>query len=191
MPPSGSCSPSRRAAPLPPDARRAAIVAAVLPLVTEHGDGVTSRQLATAAGVSEGTIFNVFSDKEELLAAVLEAALDQQPFEQSVAAIDRSLPVHEQLVAATELIQHRIVDTWRLLSNVGSRPAASEEPLPVSAALTAMFAEHPETTTTPPADAARLLRALTLSLTHPILTPEPVDARRIVEVFLHGVGGRP
>ena len=187
---SGSCPPTRRAAPLPPDERRAAIVSAVLPLVIEHGDGVTSRQLAGAAGVSEGTIFNVFADKDELLAAALEAALDQGPFENSVAEIDRTVPLDDQLVAATELIQHRIVDIWRLLSSLGPRPEESERPLPVSAELTALFTEHTDQITVEPPEAARLLRALTLSLTHPLLTAEPLDAARIVEVFLHGVGGR-
>jgi AcrR family transcriptional regulator len=191
VPDAGSTTPlSRRAAPLPPDERRAAIVTAVLPLIVELGHAVTSRQLAEAAGGSEGTIFNVFADKDELITAVLDAALDQAPFEQSVAAIDRTVPLREQLVAATELIQHRIVDVWRLLSSVGPRPEESARPLPISAELTALFADHPHEITVEPVEAARLLRAMTLSLTHPLLTAQPLDAERIVEVFLHGVGGR-
>ena len=37
-----------------------------------------------------------------------------------------------------------------------------------------------------PADAARLLRALTLSATHPMLAAEPRCAADIVDLFLNG-----
>ena len=71
-----------RAAPLPPAERRAAVVRAVAPLLLEHGAGITTKQIAHGAGVSEGTIFNVFADKDELIEAVIEAALDPQPLEE-------------------------------------------------------------------------------------------------------------
>jgi AcrR family transcriptional regulator len=45
-----------------PDDRRRAIVAAVVPLLLEHGDDVSTRQIADAAGIAEGTIFRVFPD---------------------------------------------------------------------------------------------------------------------------------
>ncbi|MDH5291940.1 MAG: TetR/AcrR family transcriptional regulator, partial [Acidimicrobiia bacterium] len=100
----------RRAAPLPPEERRASIIEAVLPLLMEQGAAVTSRQLAAAAGVSEGTIFNAFGDKEALLAAVLAAAVDTAPFERAIAAIGSELPFEERLAEAVVLIQRRIAD---------------------------------------------------------------------------------
>ncbi|HEX9549144.1 MAG TPA: helix-turn-helix domain-containing protein, partial [Acidimicrobiales bacterium] len=63
---------TRRAAALPPDERRSMIVAATLPLLLAHGERVTSRQIAEAAGIAEGTIFRAFADKDELIATVLE-----------------------------------------------------------------------------------------------------------------------
>ena len=68
---------------MPAAERRAAIIDAVLPLLIECGSGVTTRQIARAAGVSEGTIFNVFADKHELLAAALQVAIDLAPFERA------------------------------------------------------------------------------------------------------------
>ena len=184
-------APSRRAAPLPPEERRAAVIAAVLPLLIEHGATVTTRQIATAAGVSEGTIFNVFADKDELISAALESAIDQAPFERAIAAIDRAQPFVEQLVEATELIQRRIVDIWRLVSQLGPHHLPPDHrPLPDSAALAALLADRPERLRTDPADAARLLRALALSLTHPMLAAEPRSAADIVDAFLHGYGAR-
>lgn len=179
---------SRRAAPLPPEQRRAAIIDAVLPLLVERGAGLTTREIAAAAGVSEGTIFNVFADKDELLGAALLVALDPEPFEATIARIDPSIPFEHRLVAATEVIQRRIVDIWRLLSQIGHHDHDRHRPLPTSPALAALLAAEPERLRVDPVEAARVLRALTLSLTHPMLTPEPHTADDIVDMFLHGVG---
>src|SRR3954466_10973447 len=63
---------SGRAAPMAPDERRQAIVDVVVPLLLQHGDGVTTKQIAEAAGIAEGTIFRVFPDKAALLMAPAE-----------------------------------------------------------------------------------------------------------------------
>src|SRR6187402_2598174 len=110
-----------RATPLPPAERRAAIVQAVAPLLLEHGAGLTTKQIAHGAGVSEGTIFNVFADKDELIEAVIEAALDPQPLEQRLAAIDPAQPFDIRLVAATELVQRHVMHIWRLIAALGPR----------------------------------------------------------------------
>ena len=79
----------KRASAMSPDDRRSSIVAATLPLLLEHGEMATTRQIAEAAGVAEGTIFRAFADKDELIAAVVEAAMDREPLEAALAAIDR------------------------------------------------------------------------------------------------------
>ena len=179
---------TRRAAPLPADERRAAIVEAVLPTLIERGLTVTTRELAVAAGVSEGTLFNVFADKDELIAAAVDAAIDPEPFERSVGALDPTMAFHDRLVAATVLIQRRIVDIWRLLSQLGGHPDPHHRhrPLPESPALVALLEPESERLRRPPAVAARQLRAMTLSLTHPLMTSEPSSADEIVDLFLHG-----
>ena len=65
-----------RAAPLPPDERRAAILLAVRPVILARGAAVTSRELAEAAGVAEGTLFRVFTDKVTLVREAVLAAVD-------------------------------------------------------------------------------------------------------------------
>jgi AcrR family transcriptional regulator len=174
---------------MPAEERRAAIIDAVRPLLAEHGESITTRQIAAAAGIAEGTIFRVFADKDELLDAVLEASLDQEPFERALREIDSTLPFETQLLEATELIQRRVVDVWTLLSHLGpKRHEQVSRPMTDSPALTAIFAAHDDRIRVEPAHAARMLRALTLSLTHPMIAAEASAASDIVDTVLHGVG---
>ena len=167
------------------------IVAATLPLILEHGDRVTSKQIAEAAGIAEGTVFRAFADKDELIVAVLEAAIDPLPLERALAAIPPGLGFERTLEAAVVVIQQRVIDIWRLMSSVGTRfHEKTRRPMADSDALVRIFAGYRDEITIEPIDAARLLRALTLSMTHPMLADEPRSPDELVQLFLHGVGGK-
>ena len=77
-----------------PDERRRAIVDAVVPLLLEHGDDVTTRQIAEAAGIAEGTIFRVFPDKPALLMAAAEETMNPPD---GGAELDAALAGHADL----------------------------------------------------------------------------------------------
>src|ERR1700761_6793119 len=96
-PPRPQARSSSRARPLPPPQRRAALIAATLPLIVEHGAAVTTRQIAEASGVAEGTIFRVFPDKAALIQAVFEAACDPAPLVAELDAIDLQQPLVPRL----------------------------------------------------------------------------------------------
>ena len=70
-------------------------------MLIERGAAVTSRELAAAAGMSEGTIFNVFADKDDLFAAAYETAVDQAPLERAISEIDPTAPFEQRLIVAT------------------------------------------------------------------------------------------
>ncbi len=178
----------RRAAALPPGERRDAIVAATIPLLVEHGEQVTTRQIAEAAGVAEGTIFRVFADKDAIVAAAVDAALDPDPYERALQAIDPSRPLVDVVTDAVSVSLHRFAETWRLLSNVGRRvhdprPRAMAE----SPTLARLLAAHRAELAVPPRAAARTLRALTFAMSHPLMVERPAPPREIARTFLHGV----
>ena len=165
------------------------IVAATLPLLLRHGERLTSREIAEAAGIAEGTIFRAFVDKDEVIAAVVDAALDPEPLEAALLAIDPSLPLEDALSAAIEVLQQRVVDIWRLVSSIPTRfHDRTKRPMTDSHALVQLMERYRTSLTVKPIVAARLLRALTLSVTHPMLAGEPMSAIEVRHLFLHGVG---
>lgn len=195
----------KRAAPLPPDERRAALVAATLPLVLQHGTAVSTRQIADAAGVAEGTIFRVFASKDELVAEAVAHAFDPSPAVAELEAVDPAGSLEGRLVAATEILQRRLRHVFHLLAALRlSRPpeddARRHQPqddvpahAPLLAAVAALVEPDRARLRVPPAEVARLLRLLTFAGTHPHITDgQPLSADQIVTLLLDGVrsGGR-
>jgi AcrR family transcriptional regulator len=109
-----------------PDERRAALIAATIPLLQKHGLDVSTRQIAQAAGVAEGTIFGVFRDKNSLLVAALLQALDPQPTLDSLAAIDPSLDLRTRLIVAADLINDRFAAGAHLMGAARTLALATE-----------------------------------------------------------------
>jgi AcrR family transcriptional regulator len=185
---------SRRAAALPPEQRREAIVAATLPLLMKHGLAVTTRQIAEAAGIAEGTIFRVFPDKEALIEAVV--ALDPAPVERRIAAIDRNLPLDDRLVEAVRVMQDRVTNVWRLMSIIGfMRPPDQEESrrraLADLRALVALLVDDADELRGDAATNARQLRALAFAGCHPaLIAGEPMTPEEVVSLFLDGARRR-
>jgi AcrR family transcriptional regulator len=174
-----------------PEARRSMIVDVALPLVLEHGERVTTRQLADAAGIAEGTIFRAFADKDDVIRAVVERALDPAPLEEALTGIDLSQPFEKCLDAAIIAIQRRVTDVWRVMSAVGPKFQENKPgPQPPSPPLVKLFEAHKDRLSVKPAEAAKRLRAVTLAVTHPMLNDAPLSSRDVAKQFLYGVHAR-
>jgi len=184
-----------RATALPPSERRAEIIAATLPLVLTHGAAVTTRQIAEAAGIAEGTIFRVFPDKESLIEAVVESAFDATSTDAALTAIDMGLPLEARLVEAVEILRRRVADLWQLRTALGMMQVSSGGPSmtdkhrpPDLSSLASLFGLDRDRIRRTPLEAAHLLRGLTIASTHPALILEaPLPSEEIVSLFLDGV----
>jgi AcrR family transcriptional regulator len=187
-----------RAAPLPASERRATIIAATLPLLLAHGPAVTTRQIAEAAGIAEGTIFRVFPDLESLVQATVDAAYDPEKVAAELASVAATLSLEQRLVEAVRILQNRLTSVWQLLSITGMpRPIAltartKRLDRPDVAALIALVELDRSQLRRTPAAAAQLLRGLTLAGTHPALTVDdgPMTPEEIVSVLLDGMRNR-
>jgi AcrR family transcriptional regulator len=182
----------KRASALPPDERRSAIIDATLPLLLENAEMVTTRQIAEASGIAEGTIFRVFADKDAVITAVIDAAVDPAPMEAALGELDPAAPLDRLLTQAIAILQRRTIEVWRLMSSVGPRfHDRVRRPMTDSPALVAIFKAHRDEIGIDPVTAGRYLRSLALSTSHPMMTEEPMPPKKIAALFLHGVVRRP
>ena len=187
-----------RAAPLPPERRRAVIIDAAIPLLRRHGPTVTTKQIADAAGIAEGTVFRVFDDKEALIKAAVAQVLDQRPTIAALRRIDLDLPLRQRLHAAVEVITARLDAVWELMfaMRMMSQPDQAARPTHVAEhtdsdlpdALTAVIAPDADRLRVTPTQTARLLRLVTFAGSHPRITDSnPLTADEIVDLLLDGL----
>jgi AcrR family transcriptional regulator len=192
---------SERARRMPPAERREALIKATLPLVLWHGPGVTTRQIAEAADVAEGTIFRVFDDKEALIRAVTERAFDPAPVLAEIVAVDRALPLPARLVRLVEILQSRLDTVFTLIHALGmkgpppdgQRPRLANDEL--REAIVELVGDDRSHLRVPPVELADALRMLVFSSTHPLINDgNPLTAEQIVGILLDGLsirGDRP
>jgi len=178
-----------------PDDRKRAIVAAALPLLLAHGRETTTRQIAEAAGVAEGTVFRVFATKDEIVEAVIEKVFDPDQFVAEIDAIDLTQPLRARLIALTGVMQRRFVEIFALMTALAlpkppppqrARDHADWREL-VRGHLAPIFEPDADRFRMPVDEVIRVLRLLTFSGSHPHITDQQLmTPDEIVDVVLHG-----
>ena len=184
-----------RPRPLTPDERREALVSATLPLLYTHGKAVTTRLIAEAAGVAEGTIFRVFDSKEQLVDAAVARAFEPGQLTARIAEIDPAAPLREKLLKITSILQQRFRASFGLMRAMGEmgppKHAHTEsrraEMRAVRAALATLVEPDADQLSVEPSMLVHMLRLLTFAGSNEqiadgeVLTPE-----QIVDTLLHG-----
>lgn len=169
------------------------IVDAVIPLLVEHGRAVTSRQIAEAAGIAEGTIFRAFGDKDTLVAAAIEKYLDPEPLRESLRAIDPALPLEHKIRAVIYLMRERFQSVMRIMAVIGpERPPVPQERHEFARIIARIIEPEAASLNLPPERAAYVLRLISFSSAFPALN-EGVEfsVDELARIALLGVAGHP
>ncbi|PRY00956.1 TetR family transcriptional regulator [Allonocardiopsis opalescens] len=98
-------TPRPPAADMDPEGLRAAILAAALPLVAEHGAAVTTGQIAHAAGIGEADLSAVFPDVDHVLDACCAEVLDPAHQARELGSISLEQPLADRLTQAAEVLR--------------------------------------------------------------------------------------
>ncbi|WP_222430426.1 TetR/AcrR family transcriptional regulator [Nocardioides sp. J9] len=188
---------ARRAAPMSPEERREALIRATRPLLYEHGLRVTTRLIAEAAGVAEGTIFRVFASKDELVDATVARAFEVGDVLTRLEEIDIDLPLRERMVAMTTILQQRFLAIFRLMSAIGAvgPPAHVMEHPDVAAGMEAarkrqlaLLEPDRDRLSMPPERVLHAWRVLTFAGSHAeIAEGDLLTPTEIVDIVLNGV----
>jgi AcrR family transcriptional regulator len=186
-------APRTRAQPLPAEDRKAMIIDAVIPLLIEHGRGVTSRQIAEAAGIAEGTIFRAFGDKESLVQAAIEKYLDPEPLRDALRAIDPALPLEHKVRAIVYLLRERFQSVMSIMAVIGpQRPPVPQERHEFAAIVARILEPEAQQLNWPPERVAYILRLISFSSAFPALN-EGVEfsVDDLARMTLLGIAGKP
>jgi len=190
-----------------PEERRQAIIDATLPLLLERGTEMSTREIAQAAGIAEGTIFRAFETKHDLIHATIHTALMPDAAIAQLTALPEDQSLTERVAAIIQLLRDEIHRTRSLFAHfarpsVETPPVGSRAPFggirppfnpheaktrlntAVAAALQPYSAELAVST----AFATNLLSALAFASSFTLTETEaPISSEELSDAVLHGI----
>lgn len=189
-----------------PDERRQAIIEATLPLLLKQGTEISTREIASVAGVAEGTIFRVFETKQDLIHATIHAAL--QP-DAALAQLELlpDQPLTDRVVSILEVLQaesHRTRSLFTHLAQSSGRKFPPHPPPPggkpwapgrphdgrerLMASVATSLAAYTDELAVPTDLAAQVLTVLAFVTSLPLTQDNPLTRPdQLALVVLHGI----
>jgi AcrR family transcriptional regulator len=184
-----------------PNERRQAIVEATWPLLLEKGPELTTKEIAAAAGVAEGTIFRAFETKHDIIHAAIFAAIRPTVALQALAELDSAQTLEQRVVAVTEVLIAELDRTKALFVHLAGVGIGHGRPHPpmltksqpqdrraqlldgTAAALVPYVAELRVSADV----AAKLLNALAFASSFGVHDDDPPNPQSMAQLVLHGI----
>lgn len=183
-----------RAKPMSVDDRRAAIAQATLPLLVAHGRDVTTRQIAEAACVAEGTLFRVFDSKDAIIDAAVATFLEPEPFRRELRRIDASLPLEFKVRLIIDRFHERFRGIFGVFAALGTqpRPPAQPDPGAIVAIFTELLEPELERLRVPPASVFAFVRVIAFASAIPQFgSTVALDSAELAHLVVHGIAREP
>jgi AcrR family transcriptional regulator len=180
-----------RARPLSPDERRAAIVDAVIPLLRAHGRDISTRQIAEAAGVAEGTIFRAFGDKDSIIQAAIQRVIDPEPMRAKLRGIDPDDPTEEKVRQVMALLRERFTGFIGFMTAIGvSGPPPGTRPSDADWITTVRRLFRDDELGIPAETFAFYLRMIAFATSVPAFNaPHDFTVDELADLIVHGILG--
>ena len=186
---------SGRARPLAVEDRRDMILAVVIPLIIAKGRDVTSREIAEACGIAEGTIFRAFGDKETLLNAAIERYLDPEQLQSNLRSISIELPLQIKLRSVFGLLVDRfsgVIHLYSALGRHGPPPRREDSMNEFVQIIDDLLAPNRHELRVLPETVAHYARIVAFSSALPVFSDTiPFNTDELVELLIHGVAAPP
>lgn len=177
-----------------PDERRESIVSAAVPLFMSQGADVTTRQIAEAAGVAEGTLFRVFPDKQAIVDAVVARFMDPSQALAQLGAINKDLPLHSKVLQVVQIVRARFAGVLGIMDALGLRQGTHDHQHPPHArsegggVVAELFADHRDQLCVDPERAVDYVRLLCFGIAVPsIAGSREYSDQELADFILRGI----
>lgn len=166
-----------------------------------HGAGFTTKQVAEAAGVAEGTVFRVFSSKQDLLDAVIDDVLDPGPMVRAIQEFPEDPDLPARVTRIVRLLHDNIAGVAALFAALHAMPSPDVAlhhhgtKHPMSSRISALQDVLEETLTPWAAQlrtdlprAAAFIRSVSLATYHPMFSDHiHIAPDEVAGLLVHGL----